>query len=237
MLTTTAVLCGTWLAMQLPEFTESARAMCMMTGPVCPEFDRTPLVFYGEVTTVGAPDADFYSATELRVIEAFKGTSAPRVTIRETTISVEHFFFAVGDRVLVYASGSGQDNKWSTGCSRTRRAAPDDPEVRSLHDLVAGRPGALVFGQLRPPAEIEENYGRSEWQALRAISVHATASGQSPAPTSTDGIGRFELGWLAPGSHSLSVEQSPTYRSRDVTFSVKSDARCLDLGALALSFR
>jgi hypothetical protein len=208
----------------------------MMTGPVCTEFDRTPLVFCGQVTTVGTPGADFYSASELRVIEGFKGTSAPTVTITESTLTREHFYFEVGERVLVYADGG--DNKWSTGCSRTRRAAADDPEVRSLHDLVAGRPGALVFGHLRPPAEIgEENYSRPEWAALNEISVQAKARSQSSPPRVTDGIGRFELGWLAPASYSLSVEQSPTYRSRALTFSVKSDARCLDLGAVPLSFR
>lgn len=215
---------------------DAGRALCLVNPPVCPAFDATPLVFYGRVTDVGREDAEFYRAIGFRVIEALKGVTTPMVTIRESALFAERFHFRVGDRVLVYAMG-GTDNKWGTGCTRTRSVASGDPELRALRDLISGRAGALVYGQVRPPHDHLLNWQLPEMRALTGIGIRIHGKAGASGRVLTDGLARFEQGWLDPGPYTLGIEPSSMYQGRQMAFSVHDDTRCLDLGSLALALR
>jgi hypothetical protein len=96
---------------------------------------ETPLVFVGEVLgteNLLLPES-YRVRVRFRVVEPFRGIDAGEqaVSFRPTA---EDYKFEVGQRVLVYATGT-RDN-YSTQCTGTRVTGAQDLEVQDLRRLV-----------------------------------------------------------------------------------------------------
>jgi hypothetical protein len=104
------------------------------------EFRRATYVFLGDVAALKrekAPSVDFQ--VRFKVLERFKGVRDDELTLRFKSTSNE-FRFAEGQRILLYAYKFGTEV--TAGCSRTRLATAEDPEVRELRQLASGKTGS-----------------------------------------------------------------------------------------------
>jgi hypothetical protein len=124
-----SVLAVTWAS--------DAHAECIGTLETMAErFDRTSLVFYGEVLKVETVILDpepFVYRVRFRVVQPYKGTTRGEQTF-DFGATAESFIFKEGQQVLVWAP-LDQRRKFSTQCTATRTATVDDPELTELRKL------------------------------------------------------------------------------------------------------
>jgi hypothetical protein len=115
-------------------------AECIVPPPPCEALKDAPIVLLADVVDAiapwehpGQPNALLSNDVRLRVIEAFKGVPAGQSEITASLhVSVETPVVLVkGETYLLYVY-VGDKGTWGTGCTRTRRAARTDPEVREL---------------------------------------------------------------------------------------------------------
>ena len=124
-----SVLAVTWAS--------NAHAECIsIRETMAQRFDRTQLVFYGEVLKVETVILDpqpFVYRVRFRIDQAYKGTTRGEQTF-DFGSTAESFVFEPGQRVLVWAP-LDQRGKFSTQCTATRTATVDDPELTELRKL------------------------------------------------------------------------------------------------------
>jgi hypothetical protein len=125
------------LAGVLAVWASETHAECIRTlETIAERFARTPLVFLGEVLKVETVILDpepFVYRVRFKVDESFKGTTGGEQTF-DFGATAEDFIFKEGQRVLVWAPRN-ERGKFSTQCTDTRSAKPDDPVVTELRTL------------------------------------------------------------------------------------------------------
>ena len=114
-----------------------AQAECISIRETAAErFDRTALVFYGEVLKVETVILDpepFVYRVRFRVDQPYKGTTRGEQTFDFGT-TAESFVFKQGQRVLVWAHRDSRA-RFGTQCSPTRTATSDDSELTGLRKM------------------------------------------------------------------------------------------------------
>ena len=114
-----------------------AHAECIhIQETISNRFDRTALVFYGEVLKVETVLLDpepFVYRVRFRVDQPYKGTASGEQTF-DFGPTAEDFIFREGQQVLVWAPRN-QRGKFTTQCSATRTTSVDDSELIELRKL------------------------------------------------------------------------------------------------------
>lgn len=212
---------------------------CQGPGTTCAEYAASPLVFLGRVTQV-SPDADDRALGPLLpqtvtfdVLEDFKGTAGGGASLTFDPAAPDARVFSTGETVLVYARGTPNQTIWFAGCSRTRRVAPDDPEITTLRQLRSGVRGASVEGTLqipamrRPPAApLNADLGNLPL-SLQAL------DGSETVVAASQSSGYFLFPWVRPGTYRLRFESAAFVPVvRDIT--IPENARCQTLEPIAV---
>ena len=97
----------------------------------------TPLVFVGDVLSIEnvlRPSGDLYRVqVRFRVVEPYRGMDPGEQAV-SFGLTAGQFTFQVGQRVLVYATGT--PGNYSTHCTGTKVVGAQDPEAQNLRRLV-----------------------------------------------------------------------------------------------------
>jgi hypothetical protein len=192
---------------------------CLGPRPVCSEFFKAPLIFYGRVIAKthvpGPPTPPGITAVgagrfEVRfaVLEAVRGEAGPEVMIATADASsMCGVNFSEGESYVVYASENPTWNVWTTGtCMRTHRVADPsaDEDLRWFHALRNAPDTGTIYGGVRNfMGRNPDSTGRVGVLPGTKISV----SGPSSRTVTTSENGEYLLEGLAPGSYT--VEGSP----------------------------
>jgi hypothetical protein len=216
------------LAIALAAIDTPLRADCAVVGdtPICNGLGESELVFLADVLDVQAVTAGGSRVADVRfrVLERFKGVLTPDATIRFDASQAEHFAFAPGQRLLVYASRS--QGRWHSGCTRTRVVAADDAEIDILRGLTAGRLGGPVSGIVLSTTDAEQRLLSRVRVTLQGAGVDQQAS------TGADGV--FQFGWVAPGTYTLTVDGGSGRREQRHTVVVERRSACAGAGVFQL---
>jgi carboxypeptidase family protein len=194
-------------------------ALCGAAG----DFWRTTAVFIGRVESVERAAAKQAARpigtrrVRLRVLEAFRGTTAPGSDVIVTTGSGGGdcgFPFAEGQEYLVYATRYEESGELSTGiCSRTRPAAAAAADIEYARAAAAGRaPAGRITGEVRLETRDLSGSRRTQRSPLSGITVVLSKDG-SVTRAVTDARGQYSVEGLTPGKYALGVELPETYYS------------------------
>jgi hypothetical protein len=203
-----------------------AWSQCPASGPVCVEYERADVVFVGDVVSMkpeaGPTRSGVVTHVGFRVLQRFKGDVGDRITL-PLGPSSEEFSYAKGQRVLVYARRRGE--VWSTACMRTREVSPTDKEGQVLRALKDKQDGGVIDGSVATPQLLRSNRARD-------IRVVLERDGTVVGEMRSDFAGRFQTGWLAPGTYVLSVQGSSGLENRREVL-VTRDSACVSVGSIA----
>ena len=194
----------------------AASADCPAQSRICGAYEGVELVFLGDVVSMepaaGPRRSGVRTEVGFKVLERFKGEAGDELRL-SLQPSSEEFDYALGQRVLVYASRDG--NVWRTACTRTRLMSLTSPELVAVRALRDKGPGGMIEGFVGTPS----------------VSVTFARDGVVVAELKADREGRFETGWMEPGSYEVTASGvTPAVPPQRVT--VSRDARCLSLGLL-----
>jgi hypothetical protein len=197
-------------------------ASCATTDAICPAYDRAAVVFAGDVVSMqpasGPTRSGVVTQVRFKAVERLKGAVAEELTLALQPSS-EEFGYAVGQRVLVYASPRG--NVWSTACTRTRAVSASDSELDLLRALRDNRPGGNVWGYM---SAFEMSAG-----PVRGLRVTVSRKSGGTTETYTDVHGRFDTPWLDPGTYVLSVSDASGGLIGRREVSLSQTSRCVEL--------
>jgi hypothetical protein len=231
-----------WVAFVAPAVpSRPAVPPCADPGFICAEFDAATAVFTGTVVSLSAepldvqPRAARLQTVIFEITEAFKGTAVGGLSIDFNLADEQERRFAVGETVVAYLRGSAR-TRLSTVCTRTRRIAPDDPELMALRELVHGTAGGVVEGALRvfegsrPPALAAST-------SLDHLDVSAESVDRKETITvKSQAGGYFVFPWLEPGRYRIRFDAekyAPVVR--DVVIDARQ--RCLGLDPMIVQLR
>jgi len=154
------------------------------------------------------------------VLESFKGRLRDQVTL-SLGPSSEEFSYVKGQRVLVYARRLGTE--WSTACLGTRQVSPEDEGVVVLRGLRAPQEdGGVIEGTVATPQRLRTRPARN-------IRVVVRRGSTVVAELQTDDGGRFQTGWLSPGTYGLSTEVNDQRGTARREVVVSRRARCISV--------
>ena len=185
-----------------------ASSSCAAVATICAAYERSSLVFAGDVLSVqpeaGPTRAGMTTRVQFRVLERFKGAPGSDVTL-SLAPSSEEFSYVEGQRLLVYAGR--QRGAWSTACTRTTHASVAANEALVLRALRDGRPGGAIDGDV-----LTAQRSRRGGPDIRVV---LGRDGAVSSEMKTDFAGRFQTGWLTPGTYVVSVQKlTPGVESR-----------------------
>jgi len=203
-----------------------AWSQCPAPGSVCVEYGRADLVFIGDVVSMkpeaGPTRSGVLTHVGFSVLQRFKGDVGDQMTLLLGPSS-EEFSYAKGQRVLVYARRLGEI--WSTACMRTRQVSATDAEAQVLRALHDKQDGGVIDGSVATPQLLRSNRARD-------IRVVLQRDGTVVSDMRSDFAGRFQSGWLAPGTYVLSVQGASGLESRREVL-VSRNSACVSLGSIA----
>jgi hypothetical protein len=191
---------------------------CGGSFPLSLDVRRSMSIFVGTVETVTGGMPQPIVAT-FAVSTTYRGDRAQPAVVSGNGTDCD-INFAKGVTYLVYAQEYA-GALWTHKCTRTRPLSDAGEDVRYLENLEAGRPQALVYGDVF--RGITRTDGSKVRQALfeRLTVVAMNASGRRSVIT--DQWGPYQI-VLAPGDYDLWVER----RGKRVTSAEKLSVRAGD---------
>lgn len=172
-------------------------ASCMVPGPPCEVFWRTPVVFAGKVISITYLSDNSYGPKRVRflITEAFRGPEPGEVDIHLRGGSNDPDF-AEGDEWMIYAHHRTDGPGWTTSiCGRTARLADAqaDLEYARLSDDAKGH--SRVFGRVvRQDVEISNPQRRYMEVPLPDVAVVITGANETHhTKTRPDGSYEFRV--------------------------------------------
>jgi hypothetical protein len=188
---------------------------CHDGGPVCQDFWTTPVVFLGRVTAITSlPQAKKFDGpherVEFQVLEAFRGTSAPRIELFNYSTTCHHGF-SEREEWMIYASPRHDGPGLMTDtCSRTRRrseAGVDLSYARSAYSKSSEK--GLIVSTVTYQRETAT---RSVDEPLAGVKVTAHQPWSTSSPSGvTNRDGRVEL-TAEPGLYRVIAEPPAGWR-------------------------
>lgn len=104
---------------------------CAMVGKPSQELERSKAVFIGKV--IGLRDTGTYIEATIAVEKSWKGILMKQIVISTPRFGTTcRFWFEEGKEYLVYASSYEDGKGWTSACSRTRRLADANKDIREL---------------------------------------------------------------------------------------------------------
>lgn len=170
-------------------------ASCMVPGPLCEVFWRTPVVFAGRVISITHLSDASYGPKRVRflITEAFRGPEPGEVDIHLRGTSNDPDF-AEGDEWMIYAHHRTDGPGWTTSiCGRTARLADaqEDLDYARLSDDARGP--SRVFGRVvRQDVEISNAQRRYTEVPLPDVAV-VIAGANETHHTTTRPDGSYEF--------------------------------------------
>ena len=189
---------------------------CVPESP-CSRFAGADAVFLGHVLAVGREGED--SVARLEVTRTWRGSVDSTVTVRQMAGSSCSFEVKVGDRFLVYGSGTGA--RFSTSFCHGGGVLP-----AGAAEPVLPPPGGRVTGsvlQFNDQFTSRDDIG-SPMQDVR-VSV-ATPAGV--IETRTDASGRFTLDGVPAGRHTIRAEVGSALEGEE-RIALRSASDCASL--------
>jgi hypothetical protein len=203
-----------------------AWSSCPATGSMCAAYERATLVVVADVQSVqpdvGPTRAGVVTHVQFRILRGFKG-SLGRERDLSLNPSSEEFSYVKGQRVLVYADRVGKT--LSTACTRTRQVSLTDSEVLALLALHEQQDGGVIDGGVATRALLRAGRARDVRVVLRR-------EGAVISEMRTDVAGRFQTGWLTPGTYVLSVPGSTPGAEVRREVVVPRELGCISLGSI-----
>lgn len=188
-----------------------ALASCMVPGPPCEVFWRTPVVFAGKVISITHLSDTSYGAKRVRflITEAFRGLEAGEVDIHLRGGSNDPTF-AEGEDWMIYAHHRMDGPGWTTSqCGRTARLADarEDVEYARLSDEAKG--SSRVEGRVvRHDVDLSGPDRRYVQTPLAELAV-TVKSARMAQQTRTAADGSYVIYLPAQQAFALSVESVP----------------------------
>jgi hypothetical protein len=242
-LTTLAVL-------SLTPARDASACSCPSPGPPCQNTFQVDAVFAGTVLSISAlPDegpplrpGEFRIPQALRVefaaVEAFRGVQGPSLSVLTAGSGPAcGYAFKKGERYLVYASRNRNGSGFVTGlCSRTRRLADADDDLRFLQTLSA--PGATrgrVYGTIN---HWERDLATGEPRRHGPVpDVHVSVRGSSSAfEALSDARGHYEV-TVPPGTYEVTALPPAGFSTRYLRETLElRDARACFVADFSVQF-
>ncbi len=182
----------------------NANASECVTWDLCVAFERASAVFVGRVESIVEP-----RYVELAVLEHFKGSRAPLITIEEPDRGVGHRIphFTIGETYLVFAYKRPGSGTLVAGgeCSYTQRLATANKALgyaRRIARLPPDTPGRLNGVVMR---DEWPGYGRHSYTRLPGIHV-TLQDGRRQYRAVTNFRGEFSIRNIVPGTYMARAE-------------------------------
>jgi len=188
-----------WIAVALAlGIVEDAWACSCVPHSPCGSFAATEAVFLGQVIDVRREGR--MNVARIAVTRVWKGSVDPVVTVSNEADTSCSFAFPVGQRFLVYGTGS-------KGIFRTHMCAGGGPLRGDAPEPELPPPGGRVTGSV---LSLDRAFasGADPTMPIAGARVWVEAGGNLLA-TRTDGNGRFTLDGVPPGVHSVHADVSP----------------------------
>ena len=223
---TSLVLIALLCPLTAPFVKESAACSCLPRSP-CQIFNSAGAIFAGDVIDVQQDDGEVVARVQVQHV--WKGQVGPIVSLRtDSRWSSCDVHFAVGERRLVIARGSG-DNFYTDAClgggvlpaNATLSALPPVP------GRLAGRVGDIPIERFKR----SQQDGSDPTVPVRSGRIwFDTPSGRRE--TTFDSNGRFQFDNVEPGEGTLYAE-APAYEVRPGEFSLSGVTDCEDVFLIA----
>lgn len=202
---------------------------CIETGPPTEAFRKADLVFVGTATDISDSDSRVFGdefnfrdrRTTFLIEDALKGVDkkTKEVDIYTSTQGTAcGISFDLGEKVLVYAYGGNEEQKYySTSiCSRTRPVADREDEIAVLRSLAKGRLEPRIYGTvwelIRGIDPLKDSYEDRRRPQEGVGIVVSQVGGTRVFRTETDSDGRFRLVGMPRGTYRIRVKPPPQYK-------------------------
>jgi len=148
-----------------------------------------------------------------KVEQSFLGVLGPRVVIHSGTGGGDcGYWFIKGERYLVYAYGESLQQLGTNICTRTRRLAEAEDDLKFLTTLPRPGSGVRIYGTVAAALKDPKSTDWRTPKPLSGVTVKVVGKRTIDAVTSADGT--YELTGLPAGKYTVYAEV-PDYYSRD----------------------
>jgi hypothetical protein len=174
---------------------------CGRILPVCQTYWESQSVFVGTVRAVAGADGVRRVTFDVEQVE--RGERAPTMTVRVPTSRVSRSAFRVGERYVVYASGTA-DERFVGACGRTRLANEAQEDLAYFRDMKGPRSGGRIFGSVRHEEPDFVTHGPGDRGPLAGLTIRLQGRGLTREVSTADN-GVFDFDGLLPGEYTLSL--------------------------------
>jgi hypothetical protein len=229
-----AILCSLLLA----KAPVALACSCMGPRPVCSEYFKTPLIFYGRVVAkVHVPSPSVRPGempsgrfeVHFSVIEPMRGDAGPEVVVATSDVGpMCGVNFSEGASYVVYATENPKWHLWSTGtCMRTHVVGDParDEDLQWFHALQSAPAGGTIYGKVRNfMGRNPDSTGKVGFLPGTKI----TANGPDSRVATANDAGDFRLDGLTPGRYTVDASPPPGFaamKSASVSIELKGCAQ------------